>query len=179
LIDIGGNRECGPVIKTMAWVLDTFGGTEDLRMVIVKSRALVRQALSDCGNESEIFNSTSDSAHGSNTTNRVPTLNASNGILSGGTEWFKATKHKLLVAQQNRFDQRFKHPLKAPKVLSPADGTTPICRYHNYHRDGCKLHNDRVALGTHCPFDHEHCHACLQEGHVAKDCPNRGTQSCY
>jgi SAM-dependent methyltransferase len=57
-----------------------------------------------------------------------------------------------------------KHPLRAPLVVSPKDGKTPICRYHNYHKQGC-------CKGDRCELDHEHCHACQQLGHIAKDCP--------
>jgi hypothetical protein len=179
LIDIGGNRECGPVIKTLIWVLMAFGGIENssLRMVIVKSRALVRQLLSDCGNSGAINdrnNNNSNSNH-----DDIPTLDALSGIISRGTEWFDATHHKLLLVGKNRFERLFKHPLKAPKVMSPVNGTTPICRYHNYHKGGCRLYNDRLTVATHCPLDHDHCHACLQRGHVAKNCPRYETQSCY
>lgn len=169
LIDIGGNRECGPVVRTLAWVLKAFGWSQDLRMVIVKSRALVRQLQTDC----ELKNPITDA---NTTTNAIPSLDTTTGIVSRGTEWFLATQQKLSLERKNRFEQRFKHPLKAPKVLSPVDGITPICRYHNYHKDGCKLHKD---LGTHCPLDHDHCHFCLEKGHLAKNCPKHQTQSCY
>eukprot|EP00977_Amphora_coffeiformis_P012898 scaffold3276_cov168-Amphora_coffeaeformis.AAC.15 len=59
-----------------------------------------------------------------------------------------------------------KHPLKAPMRSSPLDGTTPICRFHNYHANGCARFRDKE-----CPYDHTHCHWCLQPGHVAKNCP--------
>ena len=196
LIDIGGNRECGPVIKTLLWVLKAFGGVDNnnngsscsLRMVIVKSRALVRQLLSDCGNSGTMndsdrnnnnnninsninINSNSNSNINSNSN---PSLDASTGIVSRD-----ATHQKLLATGKNRFERRFKHPLKAPKVMSPIDGTTPICRYHNYHKGGCQRYNDRLTVATKCLLDHDHCHACLRRGHVAKNCPSYETQSCY
>ena len=175
LIDIGGNREVGPVVKTLAWVLQAFGKDKDLRMVIVKSRALVRQLCSDIETAQKPMGSKSnkDGIGG------IPGLDASTGVIHGGTEWFEATHKRLLLEKRNRFEQRFKHPLKAPKVMSPLDGITPICRYHNYHKDGCKLHNDRGTIGTTCVLDHEYCHSCLQKGHVARNCPNRDTNSCY
>ncbi|CAN0401368.1 unnamed protein product, partial [Scytosiphon promiscuus] len=37
------------------------------------------------------------------------------------------------------------------------------CRYHNYHKEGCKK-------GDRCPFDHASCHWCLRTGHIALDC---------
>lgn len=60
-----------------------------------------------------------------------------------------------------------KHPLKAPMRLSPADGKTPICRFHNYHAKGCA----RFKGDKSCPYDHTFCHWCLESGHVARDCP--------
>jgi len=56
-----------------------------------------------------------------------------------------------------------KHPLKAPLVLSPRDNSTPICRYYNYHKQGCRNDN--------CVLDHTHCHACRNSGHTALHCP--------
>jgi SAM-dependent methyltransferase len=80
--------------------------------------------------------------------------NSETGILDNGNEWFTSTKHKPKLV---------KHPLKAPMMFSPIDPTTPICRYHNYHKNGCHR-----AI---CPLDHVHCHACQQPGHIAKECP--------
>ena len=75
------------------------------------------------------------------------------GVFDGQT-WFESRRAKRAKP---------KHPLKAPKVLSPKDNKTPICRYYNYHENGCQ-HSP-------CEFDHEHCHACLKPGHVARNCP--------
>lgn len=55
------------------------------------------------------------------------------------------------------------HPLQAPKAYSPMDSSLAICRYHNYHEKGC-------LKGNSCPFDHVHCHMCLNPGHIAKNC---------
>jgi len=57
-----------------------------------------------------------------------------------------------------------KHALGAPCSFSLADNNL-ICRYHNYYKDGCKKKDDG------CILDHEHCHLCLEKGHVALDCP--------
>jgi SAM-dependent methyltransferase len=78
------------------------------------------------------------------------------GLVCNGDVWFaqKLGESRTLP----------KHPLQAPKVFSPKDASTPICRYHNYYVDGC-------GKGSACPYDHVHCHFCLQPGHVAKQCP--------
>lgn len=76
------------------------------------------------------------------------------GLIENGEQWF----------QQNRTKRALpKHPLKAALVMSPIDPSKPICRYYNYHKNGCKRGDD-------CDLDHEHCHACLCTGHIARDC---------
>eukprot|EP00750_Incisomonas_marina_P025116 INCI5324.4.p1 GENE.INCI5324.4~~INCI5324.4.p1 ORF type:complete len:443 (-),score=67.61 INCI5324.4:26-1354(-) len=65
--------------------------------------------------------------------------------------------------------RRFPHPLKFPEQRT-ADGTS-ICRFHNYSERGCLRHLDPKGLGSRCPLDHEHCHACGAAGHIALGCP--------
>jgi SAM-dependent methyltransferase len=77
-----------------------------------------------------------------------------------GHEWFQDRLRTAVTLSLPH------HPLQAPKMLSPKDGTTPICRYHNYFKDGCAKGE---AL---CPYDHEHCHLCLLPGHIATQCPS-------
>ena len=81
------------------------------------------------------------------------------GEFAGGHDWFQDRLQVAVTATLPR------HPLQAPKMLSPVDGTTPICRYHNYFKDGC-------GKGAICPYDHEHCHLCLKTGHIATRCPH-------
>jgi SAM-dependent methyltransferase len=82
------------------------------------------------------------------------------GEFVGGHEWFQDRLRTAVTLSLPH------HPLQASKMLSPVDGTTPICRYHNYFKDGCAKGE---AL---CPFDHDHCHLCLQKGHIATQCPS-------
>jgi SAM-dependent methyltransferase len=86
----------------------------------------------------------------------IPNVDARTGLVPNGDKWFQ---------QQHMITKRAmpKHPLRAPLTMSPKDGTTPICRYYNYHKEGCSKLN--------CPFDHVHCHACQQAGHIASQCP--------
>ena len=76
------------------------------------------------------------------------------GLIDKGHEWYQGSHHKRALP---------KHPKKAALVMSPLDSTKSICRYHNYHKNGCKK--------VDCEFDHEYCHACLAKGHVALECP--------
>jgi SAM-dependent methyltransferase len=78
------------------------------------------------------------------------------GAIQNGYKWF---------CQHQKRHALPKHPVRAPLVLSPKDGKTPICRYHNYHKNGCSKKDNT------CPLDHEHCHACQQVGHIARACP--------
>mmetsp|Transcript_113453 Transcript_113453/g.327626 ORF Transcript_113453/g.327626 Transcript_113453/m.327626 type:complete len:341 (-) Transcript_113453:87-1109(-) len=75
------------------------------------------------------------------------------GLVKGGDDWFRQHRQKLALP---------KHPLQAALMMSPQCPDIPICRYHNYHKDGCTRDN--------CDLDHDHCHACQQKGHVAKGC---------
>ena len=77
------------------------------------------------------------------------------GVVQNGHCWFEEYSAKRALP---------KHPLRAPLVLSPKDGITPICRYHNYHKLGCTLQN--------CPLDHDHCPLCNMYGHKARECPD-------
>eukprot|EP00934_Nitzschia_sp_Nitz4_P003690 Nitzschia sp. Nitz4//scaffold166_size90379//11034//11585//NITZ4_005046-RA/size90379-processed-gene-0.52-mRNA-1//-1//CDS//3329538163//3680//frame0 len=75
------------------------------------------------------------------------------GIMEQFQSWWERNRPKRAMP---------KHPLKAALVMSPVDPKKPICRYHNYHKNGCKKDD--------CALDHEHCHACLKRGHRARDC---------
>jgi hypothetical protein len=76
------------------------------------------------------------------------------GLVDKGHDWFQAHRPKHAMP---------KHPKKAPLVMSPVDPNKPICRYHNYHKNGCHK--------TDCHLDHEYCHFCKEKGHVGKECP--------
>ena len=199
-VDIGGNRDDISVLKVLEWVFNiraykesgkdelssasaSSSSSSPLRLVIVKSRALVESMLS----------SSSGGKIGVSST----------GVVSDGSGWFREA---LAERVHNVRPSLPKHPLKAPMVFAPiGDGTTPICRYHNYHVRGCWKYNsvtnrrrnndnnnkydpnrdddtatassqesgnDKNDDAVHhiCPFDHDHCHACLQRGHRARDC---------
>ena len=74
------------------------------------------------------------------------------GAVDDGDEWLKHHRVRRVLP---------KHPLRAPRAMTP-DGTKEICRYHNYHNDGCTL--------PECPLDHDHCPACFGRDHIARDC---------
>ena len=144
IIDIGGNRDDAAVVQTLKWVLDSFGGRGDrnpntppLRLVLVKSRALVRAALSEGMAPATAAAAPSHNTKNKNTTKNTTTsvglrVDPATGIMTNGTPWLTAVVERCppppLQQQQQRC--RFKHPLKAPLVFSPKDDTTPICRYH-------------------------------------------------
>lgn len=78
------------------------------------------------------------------------------GVVRCGWEWFETNRREACMT-------KLKHPLQAPKVLTPHYPFLPVCRYHNYHAKGC-------LKGSECPFDHNHCHLCLKVGHTARTC---------
>jgi len=107
-VDIGGSREIEGVIRMLHWVRQSF--VEDPpRLIVVKSKQLFLsiKAKLSCGKPRY------------------------DGVLEEGEEWFR---EKLAEAQKRCLP---KHPFQAPKVLSPLDGKTPICRYHNCELSRC------------------------------------------
>jgi SAM-dependent methyltransferase len=168
-LDIGGNRDVRPVMQVLSWVFkffvepDSSAALEEEavlvekqppRLIIIKSRELVRNVLQE-GNEGKV------------------SIEHVTGMILDGKKWFETTRSRLDGEDKQHGERgllhlkQIKHPAKAPMAYSPKDGTTPICRYHNYHQEGCKRHNDPVSP---CPFDHNHCHACRQPGHIAMNC---------
>jgi hypothetical protein len=71
---------------------------------------------------------------------------------SAAEPWFIAARAAGFSKNPMRYPQRF-----------TATGVR-ICRPHNYDMQrGCLKHDS-------CPFDHAHCHHCLEPGHRAVDC---------
>jgi precorrin-6B methylase 2 len=76
-----------------------------------------------------------------------------------------AISTRMLQRSLNSFPKIPSHPLKAP-LRYVTDRDIPICRYHNYHKDGCSKYSNGSCL-----LDHDHCHLCLENGHIARQCP--------
>jgi len=156
LIDIGGNREKRGVADMLHWVQQC-AFDDPPRLIIVKSLELTKdlsKSLESKGNRTEL--------KGEQTSVADVCYVTSTGIISNAQEWFSS-----LVSSSEKATPSYSHPMKAPLVLSPTDNVTPICRFHNYHLDGCR----RYRSGSHaCPYDHEHCHWCRKAGHVALNC---------
>ena len=85
----------------------------------------------------------------------LSTIDTDTGLVDKGQDWFQANRPRHAMP---------KHPKKAPLVMSPTDPSKPICRYYNYHKNGCHNKED-------CPLDHEHCHFCKEKGHIGRECP--------
>jgi len=136
-VDIGGDRQMHAVILLLQWILDSFSSTV-LTQIIVKSETLY-QALRDEANDDD-----------------------SDVVFDSHSAWFSRQRRIALRETMP------KHPLQAARrfVITQNETKTTICRYHNYHTEGCAKHLD----GGTCPYDHNHCHLCLQKGHVARAC---------
>ena len=96
-------------------------------------------------------------------------------MIVGGQEWFGQLMQQYHPNQQTNTVASppilYTHPLKAPLVQVECPGIDStmmisICRYHNYHKQGCRKHSSGK-----CTLDHHHCHWCLQTGHIALECP--------
>ena len=57
---------------------------------------------------------------------------------------------------------------KAP--LRSDEKGTPICRFHNYDKKGCRKFAEDSVSETKCPLNHTHCHICGVLGHIALQC---------
>jgi hypothetical protein len=160
LIDIGGNREENAVLRMIDWVLHTFQSIPtnqfQLYQIILKSESIY--------------------------TTLSTRKSTSKSVVLNSTEWY-ITRLRMALR-----DSLPKHPLQAPKRFVPItninyndidgsntgnDGNTKklICRYHNYHKDGCAKIDGNKSNGKICPYDHDHCHICLSFGHIARNCP--------
>ncbi|KNC80709.1 hypothetical protein SARC_06930, partial [Sphaeroforma arctica JP610] len=69
------------------------------------------------------------------------------------------------------------HQRLSPKSLnfgvSKSSGAVYICRFHNYSESGCKQYQEATQMPgceEECVYDHDHCHACLLPGHIARQC---------
>ena len=93
-----------------------------------------------------------------------------------GDGWWAATRRRLRERSDGLrmdklagIDTRLRPPNWYPQRSVRAEGgeEVTICRFHNYDaRRGCSK-----GRSGNCPFDHGHCHFCLQPGHVAHACP--------
>ena len=166
-IDIGGNRDLGSVVKMLEWTMNVFTP----RLCIIKSEEMVQSFMEDfkyAKAESSCDLGTPASKRRKSSLVHIEP----NGIIQNGTDWFHAKlsffRSESATSQAGPEPaQRFSHPKKAPLSLSPEDGKTPICRYYNYHKNGCQHAN--------CPFDHKYCHWCQERGHIGRYCTNTQT----
>lgn len=153
-VDIGGDRQLHAVVLLLQWIIKSFSSERNndnsmLGQIIVKSETLY-QALRD-------YQSASSG----------DTADSSSYFLDDGGDWLK--RHWRTAVRES-FPR---HPLQAPRRILPLvqksnnhpGESRAICRYHNYHPEGCAKHAD-----GRCPYDHDHCHLCLQVGHVARNC---------
>lgn len=153
LIDIGGNRDLESVVLMVDWIQKNASP----RVLILKSEAMIQKIREECSLQVEECNSPKR-------IKRSGLLSMdSKGYLVHGQEWFQSTI-SITESTKKIGPPTYIHPFKAPISLSPDDSITPICRYHNYHKDGCKKGDQE------CEFDHLHCHWCKGKGHIALEC---------
>jgi len=156
LIDIGGDRNLKGVVRMISWVR-AFLHSPSLRTIIIKSEEMVDNIQNEVSKEFS--------------------LNA-NGQVKNGDMWFNKLgsnneTHSFCSETNFSLPPKYGHPLKAPLTMVPSGSIdengrerriVPICRYHNYHKDGCRKKCE-------CQFDHNICHWCLRPGHIALNCP--------
>ena len=143
-IDIGGNRECEGVWSMLAWAM-----LMKPSLIVIKSRDLADQLQQEHNRNSGVADT-------------VLTRSSTTPIVVGST-WMET---HLWQCTNRRMHSLPSHPMQAPLRHVPHT-ETPICRYHNYHKDGCLRYKN---VSNSCPLDHDHCHKCLLRGHVALSC---------
>jgi len=179
-----GNNENEPSSSSPSSLSST------LELIVIKSEELFRRLQSDIDSKKSMGSALSsvdkEIAFKKIKQERQIYLSDSTGIIENCELWFQrelenissTTMLKTKNTRSNNIDShemllvssssttngppKYSHPLKAPMAVCPVDGHTPICRYFNYHKNGCKK--------SKCEFDHEHCHWCLQKGHIALHC---------
>ena len=172
-LDIGGNREELAVLRMLEFIVTRL---PSVRHMFVKSEALFHSLEKD--------------------QQKQVTTGESRGFqrqfwVQDAVSWISQRQQPLLAQQSTpaASSAHFsfpRHPLKAPLRLSPKDSSTPICRYHNYHKKGCRRwiqqqQQEAQNIGVKeeqdsrifCDLDHDHCHWCLLEGHIALNCPQK------
>jgi SAM-dependent methyltransferase len=150
-LDIGGNRSEEAVWRMLLFLCGDATAFPRLRQIVVKSR--------------ELSGSLWKQLPTPETTITTHVRHLSQLRLERDDAWLRQTL--AAIGASSDLIKLPKHPQRAPLRMSPVDGTTAICRYHNYHPKGCFRFKD----GT-CPYDHTHCHLCLQPGHLALSCPS-------
>ena len=156
-IDIGGNRECPDVCRLIQRV------KRDLspRLVVVKSERLHDLALSHVKETNTEEDGPADSSRRAvtNTPNKRPVRGTA--LMQHPSVWWAAVDG-LAAEYVERIDDAQKkvlHPLKY-SAREDSQGVM-ICRYYNY-RD--------CYQGDRCPYNHQLCHQCGEEGHKALTC---------
>lgn len=147
LVDVGGNRRLSGVARVLGWVFSNCVEPRP-RLIVCKSSNLY----------AEMSASSLKIGHPLD-------QELSRGLLPGAHVWFE------LQLTESRRECLPKHPLQAALVLAPLSSgcperMQPICRYHNYHEQGCAK-----AATNSCPYSHDYCHICVGAGHIARRCP--------
>jgi len=150
-VDIGGNRELESLVALLPWVEEQLQPIS----IIVKSETLYA-AVMELGGGTFDWNVLTAMANDA-VDKRKRDTEGGNGNGTESTNLNPPTKTVKTL-----------HPLKAP--LRKNDKGVAICRFHNYDQRGCRKFIDMTCSGETCPYDHEHCHMCLELGHIALHC---------
>ena len=187
-VDIGGNRELEALAALLPWVASL---RKQPRLIVVKSQSLYNNVIELASNSNKLAatspalavavadaddaDDASEAAHEFDWGRILALADAAKEARRAKGRSQRGPKRKLAESEETNPVKKaelerpkYPHPLKAPLKHAP-DGI-PICRFHNYVESGCFRHLDPKKLGTTCPLDHDHCHYCGSEGHVAMTC---------
>jgi hypothetical protein len=152
-VDIGGNREIESLLAVLQALLES--KVLNPASIIVKSQALYDYGVNH---------------HGLDDWTSLKNL-ARNELVKRRSKGDDKADDAPDMGNSNKKQKR-RHPLKMPQRFTPQGAA--ICRYHNYDaKNGCLRYKDTHNLGKGCDLDHDHCHFCLETGHVALKCPTK------
>lgn len=182
-VDIGGNRQLESLVLLLPWVLRELSP----RLLVVKSEALAASAAAELERQQGDGGGDRGGAAAAQEEEQQQLQQQQQrqqpGSLADPVAWWSrllqqtSARNANAVAAAANDDLQlvenplyyktkakgFKgvHPMKFPNRVAPSM-ERPVCRPHNY----ATCH----APAGECAFDHEHCHQCLQPGHVARAC---------
>jgi len=146
-LDIGGNRDLDSVVHVLHWLFEQIINNDNSEALLFsKTRILIIVKSEELIDTFQKYQP------------QTPLI----GKIHQSHEWWTRVL-KLQSSKNTLAPTYYKHPLQAPQVVD-THGTI-ICRYHNFHPDGCARFRDDS-----CPFNHYTCHTCRKTGHTAKQC---------
>lgn len=189
VMDIGGIRALADVMELVELVVSALGEASRC-VVLVKAEKLAHEAREQQPPQSDLVGVDRPTAQplqgqaveAAETNPEI--LYVGGRVLAYPGGWWRDVRDKVsaresgLLAERfgggavlrsgNWYPQRETPPLAATREQAAEEcggGGVLICRHHNYSLRGCTKEREGG-----CPYDHDHCHFCVEKGHTALAC---------